>query len=60
MSITTKSGAPRRAPRTPAAKGRRARVTARRGAPHPYAVMVYRLSLAILATIVILNVSGRH
>lgn len=60
MTPTVKIGAPRKAPRTPAAKGHRVRVTARRSAPHPYAVMVYRLSLAILATIVILNVSGRH
>lgn len=56
MSTPTK--APRRRtsnPRTPAAKGRRVRVQA-----HPYAVMVYRLSMAVLATIVVLNLAGRN
>ncbi len=46
----------RKAPRTPAAKGRRVRVNA----PNPYAVMVYRLSMAVLATIVVLTALGRH
>ena len=35
--------------------GRRGRVHT----PHPYAVMVYRLSLAVLLTIVILHVGGK-
>lgn len=46
---------PTKTPRAPVAKGRRARVLK----PNPYAVMVYRLSLAVLATIVVLNALGR-
>jgi hypothetical protein len=54
-ALTKTASRRRTSPRPPAAKGRRGRVSA-----HPYAVMAYRLSLAILATIVILSVSGRH
>jgi hypothetical protein len=46
----------RKSPRTPAAKGRRVRVHTQR--PNPYAVMVYRLSLAVLLTIVVLHLGG--
>jgi hypothetical protein len=55
---TPDKAAPKRhttSPRTPAAKGRRVRVSR----PNPYAVMVYRLSLAVLATIVVLTALGR-
>lgn len=48
----------KKSPRRPAPAGRRGRRT-RPTAPQFYAVLVYRLSLAVLATIVILNLKGR-
>lgn len=54
MSTPTKAAPRKRTPRTPAAKGRRVRADA----VNPYAVMAYRLCMAVLMTIVALHFGG--